>query len=273
MKENFEQNNNISTPERLRTAVDKAMDLLVNTFNVEGKEELVNFIENNPDTKFIIASSHFSNLDAPAAVKALGDKLNIQITTESVLFGLTPQMVMFKVAGEENFSPLEYKKEGKQKSGVFNPDDFDNLSKLMENNKTPWIAIHPFNTKEAMTDARIGSVYLAHKTGAKIIPTALELKGGSVSLEGIKEFTKGFLSKLKGKTEATFHIGDIMDVPDIDVSIIDEVLRKRANGEKISPEERDKFKQVMTVLRNEASILAGQIAHMLPEENRGVYSS
>src|SRR5690242_5805581 len=67
MKESFEQKNNISTPERLRTAVDKAIDLLVNTFNVEGKEELVNFIENNPDAKFIIASSHFSNLDAPSA--------------------------------------------------------------------------------------------------------------------------------------------------------------------------------------------------------------
>ncbi|MAF13421.1 MAG: hypothetical protein CMI53_00810 [Parcubacteria group bacterium] len=256
------------TNEALRNKVDKVLGLFCKEFTVDGKENLTQIQEVEPDSKFIVASSHISNLDAPAAIKALGDKLDIQITTESVLRGATPQEVLFRLAGKDQFTSLQYKKTKKGKHGVFNPDDFKLLSEQIEDGKTPWMAIHPFTLEEEMQDPKIGSVYLAHKTGAKIIPTALELEGGSINLEGPLELAKGVAKR----AEAIYHVGDIIDLPETDVSIIEEVLEKRKNREKISPEEREQFSQVHQELKKQADQVAKVIAEMLPEDQRGQYS-
>jgi len=256
------------TNEKLREGSDKVVGLFCSEFSVEGKENLVSFQEQNPDTKFIIASSHISNLDAPAAIKALGDRVDIQITAESVLFKSLPHKIMFAAGGSENFTPLEYKKGKEGKQGVFNPKDFQELSSKIEEGKTPWMAIHPFTLKEKMQQPRTGAVFLAHKTGAKIIPTALEFEGGSMSLEGVGEIAKGLLTRAGGKGRATYHIGEPIDLPPLDVSIIESVLGKRANKERVTREEIDKFKEVHRLLQEQADEVAGRIAAMLPEEQR-----
>lgn len=260
------------TPEDLREAVEKPIKLFCKEFSVEGKENIQKVLQEKPNAKFVLASSHFSNLDAPAAVVALGDVLDIQITAESVLFeGLAPQRVLFKWAGEGNFVPLSYEKTAKGKHGVLNPDDFTKLNESIEKGKTPWIAIHPFTKKEEMQDARVGSVYLAHKSGSMIIPTALDYDGGSVSLEGGWELTKALAGRVTGKGKAKYHVGKPIELPPLDVSIIETVLNKRKNGETTTAEENKEFSAVLKRLRQDAHLVANKIAEMLPPKRQGAY--
>ncbi len=139
------------TPERLRKGVDTIIKLFCKEFSLAdgGKERITQILEQNPETTFVIAASHLSNLDAPAAVAALGDILDIQITAESVLFeGASPQRALFKLAGKESFTPLSYDRDKHGKHGVFNPEDFTRLATLVKQGKTPWMAVHPFTTEE-----------------------------------------------------------------------------------------------------------------------------
>ncbi|MFH0988222.1 MAG: hypothetical protein V1763_02525 [Parcubacteria group bacterium] len=258
------------TDEAFRRKVDKVVNLFCNSFTVEGADNIPQPQERKEQENFIVVSSHFSNLDAPATIKALGDKLDIQITTESLLHGVTPQEALFRLAGKEHFSTLEYRKlKGGNKTGVFNPADFDALATQITEGKTPWLAIHPFTTTDVMQDARIGAIYLAQKTGAKIIPAGLELQnGGSISFEGLKELARG----MKKKTDATYHISTPIALPPLNVTIIETVLTKRARREKVSPEEAAEFRRVHQELKNQADQVADIIAQMLPEAQRGKYS-
>lgn len=266
-KSNQEEVKSEQTPRSLRNGAEKIIDMFCEKFEVVGKDNIEKVKKENPDEKFIITSSHFSNLDGPAAIKVLGEDFNLQIAVESLHFGWTPQEVMYRIGGKENFSPLEYRKSKKSKFGVFNPKDFENLSEKMNQGKTPWVGIHPFTTKGEMQEARVGPIYLAQLTGAKIIPTALEVRGGSISLGGPQELIKGFVKKIKAK----YHIGEPLQLPPLDVSIINIVLAKRKNKEKITPDEFKKFQEVHQQLKAQADEVAQIISEMLPEDQRGIY--
>jgi len=259
---------NIRTSDvELRNACDAGVRLFCKEFVVYGKDRLENFQEQNPDSKFIIISSHNSNLDAPAAVKALGDRVDIQITAESGHFRDLPRRFLFAMAGgKEKFSPLDYKKEGilsrKNRHGVFNPKNFEELSEKMQRGKTPWMAISPRTDKEITQSPKIGAVYLAHKTGAIIIPTALSLEGGgSANLKGL-----GIVKGLAKKGNAAYHIGEPINLPPIDVSIIESVFEKRSRGEKVSREEIGAFRGVHKLMKEQAGQVAEIIAAMLRVE-------
>lgn len=258
------------TPSSLRKGMEKAINFFCKEFSIEGKEGIKQVLKENPNAKFVLAASHFSNLDAPAAVAALGDILDIQITAESVLFeGASPQRLLFKMAGKENFVPLSYEKGKKGKHGVFNPDDFSGLAQSVAKGKTPWIAIHPFTKEEQMQTARVGAVYLAHKSGAMVIPTALEYKGGSVSLEGGWQQIKAVAGRKTGK--GTYHVGSPIKLLPLDVSIIETVMEKRGKGENPTNEEKVEFSKVLKRLREDADTVASAIGVMLPPERRGPY--
>lgn len=258
------------SPEKFKKWMGGAIELFCKEFSVEGKAELEAALKAEPDGKFVLAASHFSNLDAPAAVEALGDILDIQITAESVLFeGLAPQRGLFKAVGKDRFSPLAYEKDKGGKHGVFNPENFTNLAQKIEEGRTPWIAIHPFTKKAEMQDARVGAVYLAHKSGAKIIPAGLEYEGGSVSLEGAGELFKAFKGRKEGK--GTYHVGTPIELLPLDVSIIETVMHKRSNAQPVSSEEKTEFLAVMKRLREDANTIASKIGSMLPPERRGPY--
>jgi hypothetical protein len=135
----------------------------------------------------------------------------------------------------------------------------------MATGKTPWIAAHPFSTDGKMKAPSIGPVYLAAKTKASIIPSALDVMGGaSVNLEGPLENIKGLLNR----SEATYHIGQALEFPELDVSIIETVLNKRKNNEEVSEAELAEFKNVHQQLKERADLLSEHIAKLLPEEKR-----
>ncbi|PIT88500.1 MAG: hypothetical protein COU29_01820 [Candidatus Magasanikbacteria bacterium CG10_big_fil_rev_8_21_14_0_10_36_32] len=258
-----------TTDSKFMAYCEKAVKLFCREFSTEGVERLLEFQQQHPEAKFIITASHTNNLDAPSAIKALGVNFDMLLTGESVLLEklkYLPQRIMIQAIGRDNFFPLDYASEGK-KHGVFNPENFDGLSEKMTDGKTPWIANHPFSTTGQMKKASVGPVYLAQKTGAYIVPCGLDMSGGSESMEGVKEITKGLFNRASVK----FHVGEPVKLPPIDIGIIDDVFNKRKNNETVSAEEKALFSEVIRKLREQAELLGSNIAEMLPENQRGVY--
>ena len=255
------------TPYHLRLYGDKVIDLFCKAFQVEGLSEIEKDKEENPDKKYIITAAHLNNLDVPAALKVFGPEFNIQITGESVLLEKMKYLghrMMINLAGRENFTPLSYKEDKEGKHGSFDPENFSELAEKMEDGKTPWIAAHPFSLNGKMKKVSLGPVYLAAKTKAQLIPTALDISGGSVTLEGAAESAK----TLVNKSEAVYRVGKPFAVADIDVSIIDRVLTKRQKGESIDREELTEFNIVHKQLREQADLLGEQLELLLPSEKR-----
>ncbi len=261
------------TPEALRQKAELALALFAQEFNVIGNATLNETLRANPEAKFVVAASHLADLDVNAAIAALGDRFDLQITHESVLLDSPQHQFMMWLAGRERFSPLGYREAPGGKHGVFNPEDFTSVAQHMrDEGRTPWIAIHPsFTPNEQMREAHIGPVYLAQKTGAKIIPTALELQGVSATLRSIGEITKAMASRVKGSGVATYRIGEVVDLPPVDVSIIETVMAKRARGERPTADERERFALVHEQLRAQADEVATKIAELLPPDRRGEY--
>ncbi|MDD5043807.1 MAG: hypothetical protein PHD51_04090 [Patescibacteria group bacterium] len=258
------------TPKRLFLFSRLVVSIFCKRFCIIGKENIKEKCQNQ---NYIIVSSHISNLDALAAIVALGDILDLQITIESTLFKPTePQWYIFQLTGKENFSPLQYEKLAKRKEGKFNPKDFEKISQKMAEGKTPWIVIHPFTHEEKMQKAKIGPIYLAQKTGASIIPTALEYENASLSLAGRINRIKALIGRLKGNGIATYRIGEPVKLPKIEnVEIIEKLYNKKMNGEKITEEEEQESLRVVEKLKTQADYIARIISEMLPPQNRGIY--
>jgi hypothetical protein len=257
----------VKTPDKLRLYGDKVIDLFCRDFKVEGKEKIEELRKQNPDQKFVISAAHLNNLDVPAALKVWGNDFNVHLTGESVLLEKMKylgQRLMINFAGKDNFTPLEYKENENGKHGSFNPDNFNKLGEVIEKGKTPWIAAHPFALDGKMKRPSIGPVYLAAKTGAMLIPTALEVRGGSVNLEGVLENIK----TLMDRSSVTYRIGAPFSVPSTDVSIIEKVLQNRKKGEEVNSEDFKKFKSVVDFLRKQSDEFGKQIAMLLPEDKR-----
>lgn len=260
---------NKKTPLQLRVFGNQMVNLFCKNFSVEGEDNIKKAKENISNGRFIISSSHLNNLDVPAALKAMGDDFNIQMTGESVLLENMKKYgghnLLIHLGRRKNFTPLDYKEDENGKHGSFNPDNFVELEeKIVEEGKTPWIASHPFALDGKMKRPSVGPIYLAIKTKSSIIPTALDVSGGSENLEGAAESAKALVNR----AHAVYHIGEAMEVPDIDISIIEKVLNKRKNREPISREEMEEFSLVHKELNEQAEILSDKIASLLPEEKR-----
>lgn len=255
------------TPAHLRLYGDKVVDMFCKRFSVEGMDNVETIRKNDPNQKFIISAAHLNNLDVPAALKVFGDKFNIQLTGESVLLEKLKYIghrLMINLAGRDNFTALDYVEDKDGKHGAFNPDNFKELAEKVKDGKTPWIAGHPFSLDGKMKPASIGPVYLAAKTKSLLIPTALDISGGSTNLEGALESAK----TLANRSEAIYRIGQPFKLPEIDVSIIENVLEKRKNGQEISRDDLEKFSFVHKQLREQADLFEGRLAELLPEEKR-----
>ncbi len=266
------EKNNLETAKNMQSFGEKSIDLFCKEFKVEGLDQLKEYKAGHPEEKFIVSSSHLNNLDVPAVLKTLGKDFNLQLTGESVLLEKMKYLghkLLINLGGRENFTPLDYRENKDGKHGSFNPDNFVELQEKMESGKTPWIAAHPFSLDGKMKRGSIGPVYLAAKTNATIIPTALEVIGGSVNLEGAKESAKTLLNR----SQAIYHIGSPLKLPPIDVSIIDEVIKKKSQGQEITKEELEAFTATHQTLKDHAEILAQAISSLLPEEKRGYYST
>ena len=235
-------------------------------FVLEGEKNIPKARRGDTKDNFIITSSHFCNLDSLAAIRTFGKRFDLHFAIESVLLRSIPHLIVFLLAGIRNFSPLSYSR--RNKVGVFNPQDFERLTKQMEKGKTPWIVIHPFTTDGEMKRASIGPIYLAQKSNARIIPTALEARGATISLETMSDYIKGLFC---GGMTLNYRIGKTIKLAPINISIIESVFQKRTNGQAITLEERKTLKEVHIELKQQADYVARIIASMLPDEQKGIY--
>ncbi|MGE5426100.1 MAG: hypothetical protein ACM3PZ_03430 [Bacillota bacterium] len=263
-KEIEEEDIERQTPSHLVKYGEKVVDIFCKSFSCEGLEHVKEAKESYPDTPFIISSSHLHNLDVPAALKALGREFDIQLSGESVLLEKMKYLahrLMISLAGKDNFTPLDYVEDKEGKHGSFNPDNFEQLAGKIADGKTPWIAAHPFALDGKMRRPGLGAVYLAAKTGAAILPTALEVKGESV-MEGAVQTVKNLLER----PTAIYHIGEALKLTEVDVTPIEDVIRKRREGKPVSEEEIAWFSESVAALRQNADTLCEAIAALLPPE-------
>lgn len=274
-KENFSnktEKTETKTPLKLKKAVDKIINMFCESFAVDGLEQIKKYKTEHPDEKFVIASSHTSNLDVDGAIKALGDDFDIIISMESVLADSKKprywgHQAIMKYIGKDNFLPIKYK-EGKQgKQASFDPDDFSKISEKMSEGKTPWIAISPMSLDGTMKQAGVGAVYTAIKNKATIIPTAFEIGGDLKALEGTKELLGGLVKR----PNTLYHIGQPITPPEIDISVIDNIFNKRKNEEEISADEKKSFSEAVKNLKDFANQVGKNISELLPERQRGFY--
>lgn len=261
-----------TTPEGVRAKAEFAMKQCKEV-NVSGKEGLTEFQETHPDAKYVIAGTHFTGLDVQTALSQLGDRLDIQVTGESLVHDQFINRTMINQIGADRFTDLQYQKTQSGKTAVFNPDNFNELQAKMEEGRTPWMAIHPYSRSKGMISARVGTAYLAQKSDSWIIPTALYLEGGAMNLETPGEMITQAIGRLRGKTKANYFVGQPMKLEPIEnVAIIEQVINKRAAKEKITPEERAEFSRVHQALKEQTAYIAQTVAELLPEQYRGQYS-
>lgn len=267
------------TPERVRKLIDSVLGAIFNEFKVEGKDALIRDQEKNPDARYIIAGSHFSGHDVQSTIKALGDRLDIQVTGETLVEKMLIPKAQILAMGKDRFSSISYKNVKGEHVGVFQPKDFDPIADHIKQGRAPWMAIHPFSMDKEMRDAGIGVAYLAHKTGAKVLPTTVNVEGASTRFITPPDWLEQAKGKLRGTAKATYRIAEPIALPELDVSVIERVMSKRAArrdggaGEEVTSEERQEFLKVSQQLRAEAEMIAEQIAAMVPEEQRGAYAA
>lgn len=130
------------SPRRFSMALEAVMKLATSKIDVYGRE---NLDEIPKDKKIIIVCSHISDMDMGIVAYALRDDFDLLITNQSVqtLFKEPGISLGMKIAGTENFMPIDWQRIGNKKEGKFNPDNFMELNNyLKKSGKTPIIAAH-----------------------------------------------------------------------------------------------------------------------------------
>jgi hypothetical protein len=67
---NYQENRDNQTPESLRKGAEKIINIFCSKFEVVGKNNIEKIKKENPDDKFIVTSSHFSNLDGQPQLRS-----------------------------------------------------------------------------------------------------------------------------------------------------------------------------------------------------------
>ena len=126
----FDQNSVEERPaisKRLLMAIEAHVKLATGEIRTHGDEHLK---EIPADKKVIIATTHISDLDVPIATLKLGKYFDIAITNQSLhhfFLGEPRTNIGIRIAGRENFIPIDTKKIKGQKRGEFNPRNFENV--------------------------------------------------------------------------------------------------------------------------------------------------
>lgn len=263
------------TPKRLINFGKGNIELFCKNFEVEGLEQLDEFLKEHEDEKMIVTASHMNNLDVPAVLKVLGPKLNLQVVGSELHSEKAKYIVQNlgeKLLFQDNFTKVGQKEENGVESGVFRLENFQEFDKSLEEGRTPWIAAHSFSKQGVMRKVDNGALVEAYRQGTWIIPTAMEVSGGSKSLEGAAEIAQNATKK----SDAIYHIGEPYKpepLPEgLDIHVIDEVLLERQNGKSASEISGfEDFKKIIAFLSEQSEELGRKISSMLPEEQRGYY--
>lgn len=256
------------SPERLVLALEMLAKFATSKIETKGRENLDKIEEGK---KIIIVCSHISDMDMGMAAYALRNDFDLLITHQSVqtLFTEPGISIGMKMAGANNFTPIDWQRFDSGKQGKFNPDNFIGMAESVERSgKTPLIAAHNPSKKWQLEKGGYGAVMLAqYEEGAVILPVGVNVK--SEEPVGMAESR---IKTLKKKPEVEVIIGEPFELPKI--KGIDElrlILDKRKQGIVLSAEDRKKFIELHRALEEESNLIMERLSRCIPDEKRGVY--
>lgn len=256
------------SPKRLSFALETMMRFAVSKVEVKGEENLSKIPEGK---KVIIACSHISDIDLPVAAYALRHNFDLLMTNQSTqtLFKEPNVYASIRLAGKDNFMPIDYVKTGKEKFAKFNPNNFIKIKESLDKSqKTPLLAAHNPSKNWSLGKGGYGAVLLSQYEGdAVILPVAVNVKSENpIGMAGME------LKTTKEKPEAEVIIGEPFELSPIEgINDLAEIFNKRKRGEKLSDTDRDKFSALHKALGEESDMIMKKIAQYLPEEKRGIY--
>ncbi|MBI5004856.1 MAG: hypothetical protein HZC04_01560 [Candidatus Lloydbacteria bacterium] len=257
------------TPERLLLALEAQLKLTVKELKLHGEEHLRQIPEGK---KVIIATTHISDLDIPIVAAALGRHFNIAITNMSIhhsFLAEPPTNIGMRIAGKENFLPIDFHKTEGIKRASFNPDNFLPMKEALEKGKAVVIAAHNPTQKWSLPKGGYGASYLSDITEGEtvVLPVAVNLE--SEKLAGMYETQ---LKNLTEKPIVNVYISEPMELNKIPgIEDLSKMVHKREAGERLTPEERERFSELKKSLQAQSDAIMEKLAASLPEEKKGEY--
>lgn len=211
-----------------------------------------------PTKQYVVAISHKTGLDVPIVVKALGDKLPLAISDQSIHHGpinlKDPTTISVKLLGQDNFPPISYAQEESGKKPVFDPKDVDAMVKAIEQGKSVVVAAHNPSDEIRVQDIHTvkpgySAALLAHMTGAEILPVLV-----NIDTEG-----QGML----GRKDAHVFVGKPYSI-EADPAMWDMriIAEKRSMGSVPTPKEAAEFRRLAGVLRKTGRQVLDSIASL-----------
>lgn len=274
MKINFdtykEQPARKPSPERLVFALEMLAKLASSKIEIKGRENLEKIVEGK---KVIIACSHISDMDMGMVAYALRNDFDLLITHQSVQTFFTEPGISIgrKLAGSDNFMPIDWQRFEGGKQGKFNPDNFIDIAESVnKSGKTPLVAAHNPSKNWRLERGGYGVAMLAqYEKDAVVLPVAVNVK--SEEPVGMAESR---IKTIKQKPEVEITIGEPLELPEIKgFEGLKNIIDKRKKGERLSGEERKMFSELHKALEKESDVIMRKIAHYLPEEKRGIYNN
>lgn len=256
------------TSGRFLKGVELHVGSVIGNIEVLGREHLSDI---PADAKVVIVVSHISDYDLPIAIQTLGHDFDIVVTTQSTNLNFTENpsgFITSKIAGTDNFLPVDYTKTKEGKAAEFNPDNFVPMADALEHGKEIVIAAHNPTTNGVLGGGSVGPIYLSQISGALILPVAVNLKTDeALGIDGINK-----MKTMIQRPDAQVYIGKPLHLESIDgIENIKKLMDKRESGEKLSVEERAQFHDAVLALRSQSDIVMQELAAMLPESKRGKY--
>lgn len=258
-----------TTPKRLLLALEANLKFVTGEINVEGIEHIK---EIPPDKKVIIVTTHLSDLDVPIAALKLGKYFNIAITSESLHHSFRGEAgvnIGLRIAGKENFIPIEYKKVKGGKQGAFNPENFKPIKDALNSGKAVVIAGHNPTQKWQLPKGGYGAAYLADITeNAILLPVTVNLE--SEEPIGMAETLVKNIAK---RPDANINIGAPMEIKKIiGIGDLADIMNKRDHGETLTHQERKRFSELKKALEVQSDAIMEKLASPLPEKKKGAYA-
>ena len=254
---------------RLRLALEAHIKPVTGEIRISGEEHIK---EIPPYKKVIIVTTHISDLDVPIAASKLSKYFNIAITNESIshsFLGEPSTNVGMRIAGKENFIPIDYKKVEGKKQGAFNPENFKPMKEALEKGKAIIIAGHNPTQKWRLPKGGYGAAYLSDITdNAVILPVTVNIE--SDEPVGMADT---ILKNIRQKPNVSIYINKPIELKKIPgIEDMANIMKKHENGEKLTREERKRFSELKKALQNQSDKIMKQLAANQPNVKKGEYA-
>ena len=262
-------------PLELTTLAERAKTMVKTLFRVE-TTGLENLEEIPPEKHVIFLTTHMSDYDVPIVIAALAEKFpRMKVAEASTHEDYRQNLGGYlgrQIGGVENSFSVDFSGGEGDGNAVFNPDNFEQMKKSLEDGNTVVIAAY-FDTKYQGQKWQLpekggnGGVYLGAITpDAVLVPVAVDIKSKKpfgMGDPGIGQIIK----ELRPKVDVM--IGKPIEPQNIEhIERFSEIIAKRKKGEKLTPEDRSDFSGIHKALKLESDAVMASLGEMLPLEKR-----